>query len=86
MNWIGLIFLVPLGLFGAALWCCLSLLRYRRERSLAPYLFHGIRFFDPDWFAPEARPIQRRFLLLFGLFLLSIVAAAALAIVLAAPA
>jgi hypothetical protein len=85
MSWIGLVFLVPLGLFVAALWTGLALLGHRRDPSLMPFLFHGIRFFDPQRFKPEARPLQRRLVLLFVLFMLSIVVMAAIAIILAAP-
>lgn len=85
MSWIGLLFLLPLALFVAAVWTLLTLLTHRREPSLMPYLFHGIRFFNPLWFKPEAHPLQRRFVLLFVCFMASIVIIAALAIILAAP-
>jgi hypothetical protein len=84
MSWIGLLFLLPLAFFVAAVWMLLALLPHRREPSLMPYLFHGIRFFNPLWFKPEAHAIQRRFVLMFVCFLASIVIIAAVAIMLAA--
>ncbi len=77
MDWAPLLFAVPAALWVAAVVVGLALLRHRRETSISRYLFNGMRFFNPLWFKGEARALQKLFVRLFALFVVSVPAAAA---------